>query len=173
MEQLCLEEQAAIAIAKVHAIDDELGCGLDSQQLDLPIDNVNDKVGRYFEHQCHETLENDQQITHSAPHLSPDSTPPEPQQPPCTTSHSHPEHTLPESPQPPKTPSPSPDLAAQLSQIDHQPPSESLLRPSSAVPPPTAITSFIARCYPPVPKYTQPSHACDTMSTPVHILTTY
>ena len=36
IEQLCLEEEAAIAIAKANAIDNELGFKSGSQQLDLP-----------------------------------------------------------------------------------------------------------------------------------------
>jgi hypothetical protein len=52
MEQLYLEEEAVIAVAKAKAIDDELGASLELQELDLPEENSGDNVKFYLEHQC-------------------------------------------------------------------------------------------------------------------------
>ena len=70
MEQLYLEEEAAVAVAKAKAIDDELGIRPDPQELDLPEENSRDKVKFYLERQCEKNID-----TTTQPGLSEHDTP--------------------------------------------------------------------------------------------------
>jgi hypothetical protein len=57
LEQLRLEEEAAVAVAKVTAIENELGIS-DPQGLDLPEEHVDEKVNNYLENQYEFTPDN-------------------------------------------------------------------------------------------------------------------
>ena len=57
LEQLRLEEEAAVAVAKVTAIEDELGIS-DPREIDLPEENVDQRVNDYLENQCDFTPDN-------------------------------------------------------------------------------------------------------------------
>ncbi|CAB4000157.1 Hypothetical predicted protein [Paramuricea clavata] len=52
-----LEEEAAVAVAKVTALENELGIS-DPQELDLPEENVDQKVNNYLGNQCEFTPDN-------------------------------------------------------------------------------------------------------------------
>ena len=56
-EQWRLEEEAAVAVAKATAIEDELGIS-DTRGIDLPEENVDKRVNNYLENQCGFTPDN-------------------------------------------------------------------------------------------------------------------
>ena len=54
LQALRLEEEAAVAVTKVNAIDDELGYGDNDKRfhLNLPEDNPSHRVQHFIENQC-------------------------------------------------------------------------------------------------------------------------
>ena len=145
MEQLYLEEQAAIAIAKANAIDDELGGRLDSQELDLPIENSGNKVEYYLTHQCDQTLSNNPQ----SPSIFPDL-------PPTTNQPELPVHEslLSKGITPPKPPFQNPDATLWGAQSQHEAPrmtqtvSNHLMQTSQPAPQHAVQSAVGAMCQP-------------------------
>ena len=51
MESLRAEQEAAVAVARAKAIDEELGLNLDFQTIDLPIEDSNKRVQQFIDSQ--------------------------------------------------------------------------------------------------------------------------